>query len=332
MKRVLSLILFALTVFSLSSCERGSVAFSDSAENGIFIVAGYNYGDSADVPLPEVAERVTEGGDVYDPPMYRVEYKEPLDDYIRSFEERGDTVKRMKYHTLLYYGGCYIFISNLLYVPEDAEANGEPYAYLTVYSGADSTDGGLSSEQARIIIDPESDLLPIDVSPEGMYENTGGQIFMLPKYSYDLYRELYGGDIGDLEAPENQEYYAQYYYVCGESAVGLDMPDLAFADIDGDGEREMLRLGYGPTSGVFTFTVTAYRDCEPVAGTVYQSEFYYLSFEDNDGKVRVKGVPQADAATGVYFDISLSGDTLMLSDAGGELTPWGSLSSLSAEP
>ena len=329
MKRIISFILCAVSILTMASCGGEPAVIptetTPPAADDIFIVDRYLFDNTAEFPLPEGA--VLRDSDPSGPLTYVADDASALDTYLDAARGQGYTVEQMTYFTLLYRGDRYIFLSTISGLSDGST----PAVYMECFCGHETPSDGLSPEQARDIIDPDSELLPIDVSPQGLFENTGGQIFMLPIYSLDYWRRNYGiDDVSDIDIPENRLYYECYSYVSGGRAITLDMPDLAFADIDGDGEREMLVLGYGPTSGLFTFTVTAYRGGERVAGCIYQSDYYNLSFEKADGAVRVKGVPQDDGAA-AYFDISLSGDTVTLNDDSGTLRQWGSIEQLGTE-
>lgn len=275
MKRYLSLFLTVMMLVSLCACTKGS----DAQTGHIDIFDSYRYADGG-VLLPEGAVLSGMNGQG-EPPEYRIDDVTALEAYDTAAEQAGYTVERMTYFTLLYRDNEYLFLSL---------GSGDGNASLTCYCGREPSAGGLSREQARDAIDPDSPLLPIDVSPEGLFEKTGGQIFMLPLYSFDYYRGLYGEDSGVLDCPENKYYLARFCYVRGDEVIALDMPALAFADLDGDGVRETVRLGYGPTSGIFSYTVTAYRGGQVIAVGVFdgQSGWGTLSFAEKDGSLYVR--------------------------------------------
>ena len=80
-------------------------------------------------------------------------------------------------------------------------------------------------------------------------------------------------------------------------------------DIDGDGKEEMCTLGYGPTSGLFSFTFIA-TPMEATASSPKYSEVfvlsghYQLSFEVKDGILRIRGDKSTSTDAPVYFDIA----------------------------
>ena len=86
-------------------------------------------------------------------------------------------------------------------------------------------------------------------TPEGLYEATGTQVFCLL-----------------LDCPP-KEGIVDPLYQTGTWLVGKGQAipriaftgrDLACADMDDDGTEEIVLLGYGPTSGIFTETIAVY--------------------------------------------------------------------------
>lgn len=96
-------------------------------------------------------------------------------------------------------------------------------------------------------------------------------------------------------------------------------------DVDGDWFGETCVLSCGPTSGLFTFTLTV----REFTGTYYQSTFctevYRLSFwENEDGTVQVRGETLGENPKVHYFDISIEDGNVLLSENGELLPYWGS--------
>lgn len=96
-------------------------------------------------------------------------------------------------------------------------------------------------------------------------------------------------------------------------------------DVDGDWFGETCILSYGPTSGLFTFTLTV----QEFNGVYYRSTFctevYHLSFVENeDGTVQVRGETQGEDPVVHYFDISIEDGIVLLSENGELLPCWGS--------
>lgn len=105
----------------------------------------------------------------------------------------------------------------------------------------------------------------------------------------------------------------------------LDVIDSITADIDGDGKDEQCFLKSGPTSGLFTFGIYVLEaGSENLKYTnIFQSEFYYLSFEKgSDGKIRVRGKTQDDEPVIHLFDVSVENGNIVLSENGKKVSYW----------
>jgi hypothetical protein len=104
--------------------------------------------------------------------------------------------------------------------------------------------------------------------------------------------------------------------------------DTVTFDVDGDGRDEHCTLGYGRTSGIFTFTFTAREvgEQELEYDTTFYSSWYDLSFEKcEDGVIRVKGVDQQNPPKTHLFDISIVDGNVALTENGkhiGEITAY----------
>jgi len=95
--------------------------------------------------------------------------------------------------------------------------------------------------------------------------------------------------------------------------------DTVTFDVDGDGRDEHCTLGYGRTSGIFTFTFTAREvgEQELEYDTTFYSSWYDLSFEKcEDGVIRVKGVDQQHPPKTHLFDISFIDGNVALTENG----------------
>lgn len=90
-------------------------------------------------------------------------------------------------------------------------------------------------------------------------------------------------------------------------------------DVDGDGNIEHCVLGFGRTSGIFTFTFTASEvtvgEWEQEYYNVIYSDWYKLSFvRCDDGVVRVQGIDQTEEIH--LFDISIVDGNVQLTEDG----------------
>ena len=90
-------------------------------------------------------------------------------------------------------------------------------------------------------------------------------------------------------------------------------------DIDGDGVTEYCTLGYGRTSGLFTFTISAAADdiAQPKYHDTFCTKWYDLSFLlCSDGIVRVQGIDQDNPPQTHLFDIAVVDGSIRLTEDG----------------
>ena len=107
----------------------------------------------------------------------------------------------------------------------------------------------------------------------------------------------------------------------GNTLLHDDYPiyDSIVFDVDGDGIDEVCVLGFGRTSGLFTFT---FRAAEIGADTLkydtlFCTEWYDLSFiREDDGVVRVQGIDQKDPPQTHLFDIAIVDGSIQLTEDG----------------
>ena len=107
----------------------------------------------------------------------------------------------------------------------------------------------------------------------------------------------------------------------GDTLLHNDYPiyDSIVFDVDGDGIDEVCVLGFGRTSGLFTFT---FRAAEIGADTLkydtpFCTEWYDLSFiRGDDGVVRVQGIDQKDPPQTHLFDIAVVDGSIQLTEDG----------------
>ena len=128
------------------------------------------------------------------------------------------------------------------------------------------------------------------------------------------------------ESPEEKQ--AQYIETVsamlfgeGDTLLHDDYPiyDSIVFDVDGDGIDEVCVLGFGRTSGLFTFT---FRAAEIGADTLkydtlFCTEWYDLSFvRGDDGIVRVQGIDQKEPPQTHLFDIAVVDGSIQLTEDG----------------
>ena len=107
----------------------------------------------------------------------------------------------------------------------------------------------------------------------------------------------------------------------GDTLLHDDYPiyDSIVFDVDGDGIDEVCVLGFGRTSGLFTFT---FRAAEIGADTLkydtfFCTEWYDLSFiREDDGGVRVQGVDHQAPPQTHLFDIAIVDGSIQLTEDG----------------
>ena len=107
----------------------------------------------------------------------------------------------------------------------------------------------------------------------------------------------------------------------GNTLLHDDYPiyDSFVFDVDGDGIDEVCVLGFGRTSGLFTFT---FRAAEIGADTLkydtlFCTEWYDLSFiHGDDGVVRVQGIDQKEPPQTHLFDIAVVDGSIQLTEDG----------------
>ena len=98
--------------------------------------------------------------------------------------------------------------------------------------------------------------------------------------------------------------------------------DAMVFDVDGDGKDEYCVLGYGSTSGLFTFTFSAGETEaeQPEYYNAFCTPWYDLSFvKCDDGVVRVQGVDQTEVPQIHLFDITVADGNVHLTEDGQSL-------------
>ena len=207
-------------------------------------------------------------------------------DYLTRLENAGFECVRLKYEAFCRKDDCLI----CLHYPKD----GRPLELYWYARSEYAPDGGMSEHEAAVLLCPEHSLskvplTPVDITPEGFFERTGGQIFAVPVYSYDIYDTYPEDKKEDLMFEDNENYTYQTVFVWDNKPYYTDYQCIASADIDNDGVEEICLLRFGGTSGVFSFVL----EVVPRTGNTYSdgftTEYYYLSFSEKDGKLVVHG-------------------------------------------
>ncbi|MBO4500890.1 MAG: hypothetical protein J5760_01510 [Clostridia bacterium] len=255
---------------------------------------------------------------------YRFSYtdvpREYYDSYLSGLKTAGFSLYSMKYSDFLFRDDCMI----LSKYREDDGFFSVSWYQKSPYA----PQNGISYDKAAALLMPDREnslskipVHPIDITPEGFFERTGGQIFAVPYYSYDGFKNS-GQE--SLMFEDNEWYSCTVCYVNGTDSFDTSMECVAVCDIDGDGSDDVLLLSYGPTSGLFTFDVMCVTN-HGVYDTIFNTDFYNLSFFEQNGKIALEGLEYD--LTPHYFDVLLeeSGEQtiVMLYENGKRLQIWG---------
>ena len=267
--------------------------------------------------LPEGSPKIDDG-------RYRYTYdsvsRSEYDSFLLDLQDKGFSFVEMKYSAFLFRDDCMVFS---VYVES------EGYLSLSWYQKSPfAPREGIGYEEAASLFSPgEEDSLskiaihPIDVTPEGFYERTGGQIFAVPSYSYDGFRKV-GAE--ELMVEENEHYDCAVYYVKGDVVLEAGMECVATCDMDGDGGEDVLLLSFGPTSGLFTFDVTIVTE-DGIYDSIFNTNFGVLGFSSKDGRIVLESVGYDEAKR--IYDIAIEDRNnekiVKLYDKGEALEIWG---------
>ena len=202
-----------------------------------------------------------------------------LDDYIDTMVADGFECKRDMYNALLYKQGVMIQITD--------STKSSNKCNITVYiSTKTSSNSALTEVEALSVIDDENVFFLLDQSPEGFYEATGAQYFFTPIHSFNylIHEETY--------IPENSYYYTSKCLVAENGCVFVDNSISApiVCDLNNDKVTDIIFLGYGPTSGVFTITLAMYNIIEGVP-VLDSSNIYQISHGEIDIGLNDSGKP-----------------------------------------
>lgn len=97
--------------------------------------------------------------------------------------------------------------------------------------------------------------------------------------------------------------------------------DTATFDIDGDGIDEQCALGYGPTSGLFTFSFSVTENGELEYFNIFNSPYLQLSFEKNaEGKMMLIGKSGEQTR---YMGMDVSDGNIVISSDEQDISYWG---------
>ncbi len=253
-----------------------------------YILSGVRYSGTPDFTLPE-------GGTLTDTGYVVYEDAGAYDAFAASLEGIG-------YARADNRNGGFFFKDDCAVVVSIGESGMAVYWYK---ASPDAPKNGLTEEEAKKLLCPENslskiDFHPLDVTPEGFYGRTGGQLFAVPVYSYD---SLAGTDAFN---EYNESYSCVVYYVKGSRVCYLGMETLAVFDANDDGRDEIFILNYGPTSGICTMTLTAITDKGTESG-MFMADHGSFSFVESGGVVKICNTRQMSGEK-VIYDIRIEDD------------------------
>lgn len=177
--------------------------------------------------------------------------------------------------------------------------------------------------------------------PMGTYEMTEEKLTLNVSGSDDVYvfkvngNNLYFDAENSVEIPKykySQNSQPQYPFEDGANFSRVFdlqhsydlIKEVGEGDVDGDGKIERLQIGPGPTSGIYTFTVTATENGEKEYFNIFQSEFLYTAFmRDKSGKLYLRAETQMAEATVHMYEITVEDGNIVLSENGERLAYWG---------
>lgn len=221
------------------------------------------------------------------------------DSFLSGLTSDGFSHATMRFGDFLFREDCMVFLTY-------AEVDG--FFSVSWYQKSPyAPNEGLSIEEAESLLMPAANdslskipMHPIDITPEGFYERTGGQMFAVPFYSYD--RFISGGH-DELMFDLNEWYACNVCYVIGDHFYATDRECIAVYDVDQDGSDEVLLLSSGPTSGIFTFDVRCVTGQEVFDAIFHTKPYYQLGFADVNGKLVIDG--EDCDSNHRYFDIRI---------------------------
>lgn len=199
--------------------------------------------------------------------------------YIDSMCDNGfECIRNGSYSVFLYNDDTYLDIWNSTF------SNG--YFNILITTEKDNANpSALTNEAAITVIDDDRIFLLSEQTPDGFFEATGVQYFYAP-----IDRFEYDGNVPKL--PENAGYINAKLLVSDKGSIFIDnaISSPQVCDINKDGITDIIVLGYGPTSGVFTITLSVinFIDGVPVEKC---SEIYTIDHGKVDIFVNESGMP-----------------------------------------
>lgn len=176
--------------------------------------------------------------------LYKNVTEEAMREYVDSLCARGFRCEKLAYQYFLYKEDAMVHIVNKRQSCE-----------VQVYPGRRtvSAAGALTPKQVLSLLNSEDVFFAMEQTPYGMFEQTGAQLFLVPIDNLTYLPE----EVRDL--PESQGYIVRHVLAASNGAAYISsIGDPVYGDIDGDGITEIIFESFGPTSGLFTFSLVAY--------------------------------------------------------------------------
>ena len=221
--------------------------------------------------------------------------RENYDSFLAELGAAGFSLYSSKYSDFLFRDDCMVFSRYCVNDGYYSTSQDDAFFGVSWYQRSPfAPQDGISYEEAAAILMPDREnslskipIHPIDITPEGFFERTGGQLFVVPVYSYDVFKSE-GRET--LMFEDNEHYSSDLYYVNGTEKYLTSLERVAVCDIDNDGSDDVLLLSWGGTSGLFTFVVTCITD-HGVYESLFNTEPYRkLIFSDKNGVLVVEGI------------------------------------------
>lgn len=221
-----------------------------------------------------------------------------MSDYVESLVHEGFMLTGGKWAKLMFRDDVWISISD----------NTEAYGTASVAVTLRLDSGGMSAEEAVSVICEAGMSAParaaIEITPVGLYEETGLQIFKA------LFNEPPADNLLD------PLFTVKTFVVGGNKAHEISLMDAVWADVDGDGESEAVVLEYGPTSGVCSIILDVFGmqngKAVRAANSMYILGSNSLRLKTADGKVYL-------AAGGAEYELTMRGGGVLIDDPGNTL-------------
>ncbi len=221
-----------------------------------------------------------------------------LKSYVEKLESEGFlSVTYSDETAMLYREDCAVNFSGHGIKKESVDVT------MTYYLRSEHTSAEAAApEKAKELIDEimygenKAAFPPIDVTPEGLYEASGLQIFAQPEHDH----------------PEYSNHRIRLYLVYRGIDVREGYCNAAVADTDGNGKDETWIVECGKTSGIYTFTLVGYEDGDVKYDQYFQSRVIHPKFSITDGRLTLDFKRLADGKIeGEYlsYDIVIKKDS-----------------------